>query len=562
MGWKIDEARDLPLSLSFTSRTAAERLRSAGLPSMGGSKVFEAAVRMGVELTRKWEGHPGRRTSYPKNRNKLTQAAGRGPLWSPSIVPPAAALMGRYGFSDNWDAPQHRSPGKQSTIVATARLIDAMGDFDDVEVEPGDPIRVNDREGNPIAVRENSVFDCYRLNASAINEFSAAVRWSHPELGEIVAGDPLALDQFDGGLARFSYHRVFCIDGPLSLHGRWYGHTVQCLPRGMRPGLMINDRPTTEVDFARLHIGLAYRAVGAILTSDPYDIAGHPTDIVKRAVNVALNARTRSDAQWVVAAKMADPDGRRRRFIMLAPPEQKVDASIELDADVTRYRARAGQLLSEIEGRHHRIADLFYRDTGMKLMAIDAFMMEAIMIGLMTKNIPFGAVHDSVIVPVENKADLIEEMAHAAYRSHKGDTINIPASYRRTSYTWDRGRAALPVRGGSRPALSASPAVAPRPGGSAGYVVLDVRQPDLFAPAPRVSVEAFERIGDGHVDPAVLAVLSEPGLGIRKEDIAARIGVSRSHLANVRSGRFNLSPIHLPKLKRFISENARTIGPY
>lgn len=518
---------------------------------------------MAVELGRKWQGQPGRATSYPKNSNKYSAAAGRGPLWKYAIVPPAAAQLGRWGLTENWDAPQHRSPGRQSTIIGTDRLIEILGAYDDIEVEPGEPIRVNDRNGDPIKIRENGVYDCYRWNADAINAFSATVQWSHPDLGDIRAGDPIALDHFDGGLARFTYHRVFCIDGHLSLHGRWYGHTVQCLPRIMRPGLLIDGRPTAEVDFARLHIGLAYRTAGSILVSDPYDVEGYPTAIVKRAINIALNARTRGDAQWAVAATMADPDGRRRRFIMLAPPEQRVDAKEELNFDIERNRRVAGRLLDEIAKRHALISDLLYRDTGMRLMALDSFMMESIMLGLISKGIPFGGVHDSVIVPAENRPDLIEEMAKAAYRSSRGETLNIPSVYRKTNYTWDRGVAAASRRGGV-PGLSASsPAPMPSSGGSAGFVVLEARQRDLFRSDPRIPVAAFQGLDDGgRVDPSVLAALSDRGLGFRKVDVARRIGVSRRHLANVQSGRSGLSAEGIAGLRRFISENAKTISPY
>ena len=118
------------------------------------------------------------------------------------------------------------------------------------------------------------------------------------------------------------------------------------------------------------------------------------------------------------------------------------------------------------------------------------------MLGLISKGIPFGGVHDSVIVPAENRPDLIEEMAKAAYRSSRGETLNIPSVYRKTNYTWDRGVAAASRRGGV-PGLSASsPAPMPSSGGSAGFVVLEARQRDLFRSHPRIPVAAFQGLDD------------------------------------------------------------------
>lgn len=572
MGWKDDETRDLPLYFSFTSQIVAERLTAGGFPTSADPDVRAAAARIATELQRKRRGHLGRATSFSKNRNKYGGAALRGALWRLPTVTTATALLHQYGLASVWDAPQHRSPGRQSTIIATDELADVLGNFDDIEHDPGDAIRVNDRAGNPITVRQNEVLEIYRRNLDDINEASAAIKWSHPDLGEIALGDPIAIDQHDGGLARFTYHRVFCIDGSLSLHGRLYGHTVQCLPKAMRVDLLINEQETTEVDFARLHIGQAYRVSGAILTADPYDIEGHPTDIVKRAVNVALNARSRQDAEWVVASKMADPAGTLRRFIMFAPPEQRADAIEELRFAVKCNRRQAYRLLDEIERRHRLIANLFYSDAGMKLMAIDSFMMEAILLGLVRKGIPFGAIHDSVIVPSADRASLVEEMVIALHRAYSGESVNIPAGYSKSSYIWHRGvspsgavrrvsRVGARRRVAGLPALSGAAPVGSPGLGSAGVAVLMPRQGDLFG-SPRVPVGSIVGLDGGvsKLDPTLVAAVGS--LGLPNQTVASRIGISREHWANARSGRYGLSADKARNLQTLIYENTAAPAPF
>ena len=90
--------------------------------------------------------------------------------------------------------------------------------------------------------------------------------------------------------------------------GRFYGGWLQGVGSELRKKIHINDRPTVEVDFQALHIGILNAKHGATIDGDPYELeAGfipglnvhEQRKIVKILVLMAINARDRTEPDRV-----------------------------------------------------------------------------------------------------------------------------------------------------------------------------------------------------------------------------------------------------------------------
>lgn len=90
-------------------------------------------------------------------------------------------------------------------------------------------------------------------------------------------------------------YRVFN-DGDWDSGGRFYGAWWQSVPKAYRRFIVIDDKPTVELDYSGLHAAMLFAEAGA--SDDPYarcfpgDSSFDLRSMVKRAFNALLNARS------------------------------------------------------------------------------------------------------------------------------------------------------------------------------------------------------------------------------------------------------------------------------
>src|SRR4051812_26699487 len=112
---------------------------------------------------------------------------------------------------------------------------------------------------------------------------------------------------------------------------------------------------------------MAYAEAGVPLDGDAYEAGSWPSSLVKRAVNIILNARDRTSA-W-------------RRLAQ--------------EFRCTGAFKRAEALLDAIERRHAAIKDFFYSSAGLRFMNRDSHIVETVLRSLMKRGLIALPIHDS-----------------------------------------------------------------------------------------------------------------------------------------------------------------------
>lgn len=175
--------------------------------------------------------------------------------------------------------------------------------------------------------------------------------------------------------------------------GRAYGYHQE-LPSKIRPFIKINCLKTIELDYAGLHLNMAYAQLGLTPPSEPYVWSkadeGHEIErtLMKQLYNITINALNRTSAIRAFSLKF-------RKVKHLLPKGTKPKDFIE------KFEEYHKPLLEQ---------NFLYSDMGVTFQYKDSQIMEAILKRLFTANIPGLPVHDSVIVEKKHEAFLLQLM--------------------------------------------------------------------------------------------------------------------------------------------------------
>lgn len=200
-------------------------------------------------------------------------------------------------------------------------------------------------------------------------------------------------------------YRIFH-DRSWEAHGRLYGGWWQNIPRDWRTQIVINGKPTTEVDYSALHIILAYADAGIDYWKrydrDPYTLPGYDGDrqmrqFAKKLLLTALNA---SSPKATVSAVWSDI--RKDR-------EKGKDDWDWLD---TR-QPNAAEVLRKLEKLHDPILHLLYACGHVDWLHLDSRIAMAVIGDLTNQAIPCLSVHDSFIVQTLQVPALYTAMGRA-----------------------------------------------------------------------------------------------------------------------------------------------------
>ena len=204
----------------------------------------------------------------------------------------------------------------------------------------------------------------------------------------------LGVDELVFVLDQERLYRVFN-RGSFDLGGRAYGALHQgMLRKAMRENILIDGRPTSEIDFSAYHILMLYHLAGIDYQDDPYLVCEGPEmRATYKAVGlIAINAQER-DACGAIRDEL------KSRGLPL--PARKEP----LKGLVRRFR-----------DAHPAIAHRLFSDVGVTLQNIDSKILNAILVRLMDHGVLGLSVFDSIIVQEQHEAFAKEVMTEEYHK--------------------------------------------------------------------------------------------------------------------------------------------------
>ncbi|GLQ35352.1 hypothetical protein GCM10007939_16350 [Amylibacter marinus] len=195
-----------------------------------------------------------------------------------------------------------------------------------------------------------------------------------------------ASQSFD--FAARTVHRVFNNDD-WEQGGRFYGGWWISIPSELRPLILIDGKPTVEVDYSGLHAAMLYAMDGKAIPSDPYEhcYSKWSNKSARKLVKLAFNAMLNADS----TIKISPIDGFREDFMGMAWQE---------------FLLYVVSCFPEFE--HH-----FGTGIGLRLQFRDSMLAETVMLKFASQGNACLPVHDSSIVHHALLDDLTSAMQEA-----------------------------------------------------------------------------------------------------------------------------------------------------
>lgn len=193
--------------------------------------------------------------------------------------------------------------------------------------------------------------------------------------------------------------------------GRFYGHFLQSIPKAWRRHATINGQPTTELDFASLHIHVCYAEAGIVPPKgDLYELKLRKANrkITKTLTLVLINCESRNSA---VEAMLTMDEQRAKQGKVWGLTRKMIN----------RY-------IDAITAKHHAIQRYFFSGFGVQAQNIDSRIAEKVLLDLMSQDVPCIPIHDSFVVPAENREQLRAAMDKACVEVI-GRTLPIKQEY-------------------------------------------------------------------------------------------------------------------------------------
>ena len=189
------------------------------------------------------------------------------------------------------------------------------------------------------------------------------------------------------------------------LGGRFYGGWWQQIDKELRAEIVINRKPTVEIDFKAMHVALLFSEIGAGHNYDPYSLSKtvFPEDknfdqrsAVKQLVLMAINAKTRTKA--FSAFRADQPTGHSFKRL----------TNLELS-----------KLLDAFINQHPKLKPYLCTGKGLELMFIDSCIAEHVISHFTKLAVPILCIHDSFIVPYDQVLELRAIMSEAGNKYAK-----------------------------------------------------------------------------------------------------------------------------------------------
>ena len=192
-------------------------------------------------------------------------------------------------------------------------------------------------------------------------------------------------------------------------NGRYYGGWWQAVSEDIREKILINGKPTCEIDYKSIHPYLLYGKTGKKPNrEDIYEVDLTWTNTspeqlrtwVKQLVLVAINSS--SETKAYAAFRYDQPTGSRGKSLK---------------------NKQLAELLNAFKAENKPISKFLCTDQGIKLMAEDSRIATYVINKMTKENIPVLSVHDSFIIDVEHTFHLKQTMMDAVWKVTR---IDIP----------------------------------------------------------------------------------------------------------------------------------------
>lgn len=315
----------------------------------------------------------------------------------------AAGLIEHHDGFYNRFGKGYAGPSRRPRMRATTALVDLVQGYGlklaDIETVPGETIILKTPRGRPPGdVPEDS--RAYFISAAKRSDYedtpeTRRMRETLERLNghlertriELPAGVPEGKTVEvgpDGELLSKRLYRVFN-NCNFRAGGRFYvRRSWQALSSEERAGLLIDGEPVAELDFASLHLRLAYHLSGQTPPAgDLYELPGWEDvsrKAVKRVATAMLNVSKLGKLRMEEVAKGL-------------PPGRTI-----------------GELAAAIQARHPSLVDWFGKGRGLELQHLDSLIAEGVMLELDGLGVPSLPVHDSFVVPETGTPALRQSM--------------------------------------------------------------------------------------------------------------------------------------------------------
>lgn len=377
-------------------------------------RLARAAVARSLVAAHK-RGHRTRysrsKTWYDGRPDRYKSAPGLESHWQ---VTRSMDALERWGFSEQVRG-YHRlnGSGRQTTAWPTPPLLALIEHLipagEPVHPEVSETIVLRDANKDEIDYKDTADTRRMRNQLARINQATQELDIVDTE-GNRVTIPP--------------YRRIF--NGGFDRGGRLYaaGPSYQNAPKAYRRSLRIWFRgqyeELVEVDFANLHLVMAYEEAGApIPAGDLYRIKGFDRTLVKIAANVAMNAETTTAATKAISQALMDD------------PELRAASGITA-ANRKLTNALAVKVLVAFGQKHPNLKKVMCTDRGARYQKVDSDVVTRTTLALhrSTGTIPLIE-HDSLLAPKSLTAQLISIMRRESTRTtRKGFraalTVNMP----------------------------------------------------------------------------------------------------------------------------------------
>lgn len=237
----------------------------------------------------------------------------------------------------------------------------------------------------------NHSIDLNLTNKQRVNLLSAMAKGSKKDR-------ELGLKIVKPELYKTSVYRVFN-DNTFDHGGRIFGGFWQTIPSAFRPFIIIDSKPTIELDYSGFALRSFYHLRGIEYTDDPYEIPEITNFCSEQGLPLDFY---RSSLKDITQALINGGDS---EF-----PERITTIERTFKQFGSRLTVR-----NLIEAKHHQIADVFGTLEGKKNQRLESDIALDIIHNLKSQDILALPIHDSFIVKAENEKELRIEMNKSYY---------------------------------------------------------------------------------------------------------------------------------------------------
>lgn len=226
-----------------------------------------------------------------------------------------------------------------------------------------------------------------------------------------------SLDSFQPKLKAVFNNLSWNEGGRLYASGSKMGIDYQCINSDLRKWIMIDGKPTVELDYSGLHVNMLYAQKNISLLGDAYDfVSVELRPLAKFAMLVMLNADSEEQVVRVLNARREE-----LRYATGLSPKKALLRSALLAVD------DFAEIINLCKAKHHSIAEYFFSKYALKLQNRDSQMALDIVSCFGEWDIPVLPVHDSFIIDASYK-DQLERKMKDVYR-HYNNGLDCKIKY-------------------------------------------------------------------------------------------------------------------------------------